>query len=645
MKPSQTNPIETMSSHKTISRQLLLLLVIFFIGFGLQTLVNYLYSTQSAQLDEEVHNLRVETILANEIVQHIREMELQFHELTSLHDPRVRKILTHKVKSHVHHVKMLIDVLEYGGTFSQALRLNLPDKEELVKEYDFFPTYEREYDILKIDVLPKFDRLVEAIDEMNISLDKTYYLIQNESELVPTQLKIVQDHIKMTTPLFARILESANRIYYEEENRLQELESSISQQKRYYQSIQYSIIAALFIFGLLSFKLISRHIQIMAEDLQVEKNNALMATQSKSTFLANMSHEIRTPLNAITGFIQLLKEQEDNPNKLNYLKTIDNSSQSLLGIINDILDFSKIESNKLEFDHIDFDPHESFSSVADLFKAKCSEKNILLKIDMDPDIPHSLHSDPLRIKQVISNLLSNAVKFTEAGKSIRLEIEYNKPLEELNIAVIDQGIGIPAEKQEKVFEAFSQAETSTTRQFGGTGLGLAISSLLVKLLGGHLSLESEEGKGSKFFFTLPVKEGKPIKKRSKTIEENVKKAGKILLVEDNKTNQMLMGAILKKMGIDYDLAEDGLLAVEAYQNEQYELILMDENMPNMSGSEATIKIREIESQTGDHVPIVALTANAMKGDRERFLEAGMDDYLTKPLKIPELNRIIQTYFK
>ena len=199
--------------------------------------------------------------------------------------------------------------------------------------------------------------------------------------------------------------------------------------------------------------------------------------------------------------------------------------------------------------------------------------------------------------------------------------------------------------RQKVFEAFSQAEISTTRQYGGTGLGLAISSLLVELLGGELALESEEGKGSKFFFTLPVKEGEPIKVISKNIEENSNRTGRLLLVEDNKTNQMLMGAILKKMNIDYDLAEDGLLALEAYQNQDYDLILMDENMPNMSGSEATVKIREIERHTGKHVPIVALTANAMKGDKERFIQVGMNDYLSKPLKIAELNRIIQSYFQ
>ncbi len=461
--------------------------------------------------------------------------------------------------------------------------------------------------------------------------------------MVSNHLARIQKITKNTNPLFIRLIETSNRINYHQQNELAKLEAGIAEQKFYFKVIQYASIVALLLLVIYFARFVSLQIHDMAEHIEDQKDKALAATESKSIFLANMSHEIRTPLNAITGFIKLLKEQENDPNKINYLKTIDNSSQSLLGIINDILDFSKIESNKIEFDFIDFDPRDSFNSVADLFKAKCSEKNILLEVIINHEMPPALYSDPLRIKQVISNLLSNAVKFSTPGKTIRLEINYDRKYDELNVSVIDQGVGISYEKQQKIFDAFSQAESNTTRQYGGTGLGLAISSLLVQFLGGHLKVDSEPNKGSKFFFTIPVTEGKPIKKASGAIVNNPEIKGKLLLVEDNKTNQMLMGAILKKMNLEFDLAEDGNEAVEAFQDNRYDLILMDENMPNMSGSQATHVIRQIEQETGAHVPIIALTANAMKGDRERFLKSGMDDYLSKPLQIPELNRVLQKY--
>ena len=356
-----------------------------------------------------------------------------------------------------------------------------------------------------------------------------------------------------------------------------------------------------------------------------------------------MSHEIRTPLNAILGFIDLLKEKEKDPEKLQYIKTVHSSSVTLLGIINDILDFSKIESGNLEIDKIDFNVNDEFKTLVDLFRSKASEKSISLVLNMDPNMPSALHSDPLRIKQIIANLISNAIKFTPRNGKVILNIRYKN--EKLFVSVSDTGIGIPKDKQKDIFKAFSQAESSTTRKFGGTGLGLTISSRLVSLLGGTLKVESTLGEGSTFSFEIPVTVGEYKKEvEVKEIELSKIRGKKVLLVEDNKANQMFMSLILKKFALSYRIANDGLEAIKEFENHKFDLILMDENMPNLNGIEATKTIINLEKKKGlEHTPIIALTANALKGDREKFIEAGMDEYITKPVSKEKIAEIFEKF--
>jgi len=371
-----------------------------------------------------------------------------------------------------------------------------------------------------------------------------------------------------------------------------------------------------------------------------ERDKAKKSANAKSEFLANMSHEIRTPLNAILGFVEILKEDEKDKNKLKYLNIINKTSKSLLGIINDILDFSKIESGKISIDNVDFDSFDEFETVSELFRIACMEKHIEYDVQLDKNIPKYLNNDVQKIRQVISNLLSNAIKFTSSGKKIELNISYNN--NKLLISIKDEGIGIPKNRQELIFNAFSQADISTTRKFGGTGLGLSISNAYVKKLGGELILESQENVGSRFYFSIPCNLGKKVKLINNTINTR-KIKGKVLLVEDNKANQIFMNVVLKKLGLELEIANDGIEAVENYKNNSnsYSFILMDENMPNMDGIEATNEIIKYEKLNDiKHTPIIALTANALKGDRERFLNAGMDEYLTKPLDKEKLSKIL-----
>ena len=381
------------------------------------------------------------------------------------------------------------------------------------------------------------------------------------------------------------------------------------------------------------------------KNLQESKEIAENSSKQKSQFLANMSHEIRTPLNAIVGFISILNDKETDKEKLKYLDIIQKSSNTLLQIISDILDVSKIESGKLDIEPIDFNPYESLISIGDLFQSKAIEKGVILKFKYNNSLPKSLYCDVLRIKQILSNLLSNAIKFTPKGSLVKCIISYGKG--QLNIRVKDYGIGIAKDKQQFVFNAFSQIE-GTTKEYGGTGLGLAICKELSHMLGGDLTLESQEGKGSIFTLSIPMS----ISNTQKVVEveesleslERENLTGHILIVEDYEANQMFLGIILENAGMSYDIANNGLEAIEMFKNNSYDLILMDENMPKMGGIASTKEIRQIEyDRKVKHTPVVSLTANALKGDRERFLRAGMDDYLTKPIEPAKLLKIINNF--
>lgn len=369
------------------------------------------------------------------------------------------------------------------------------------------------------------------------------------------------------------------------------------------------------------------HSKELSENLIEAKTQADSANKAKSSFLASMSHEIRTPLNAIMGFINLLEKDETDPKKLEYLTTVQNSSSSLLGVINDILDISKIEDGKLDIEAIDFNVYQQTNELVMFFQSIAETKDIRLKLNIDSSVPEYLTSDPLRLKQVMSNLISNAIKFSPENSEVIVDLSYKD--KQLYVSVKDKGIGISEEAKRRIFNAFEQAETSTTRSFGGTGLGLTISKKLVELLGGEISVEGEVGQGSVFSFYVDAPESKesvadPIEEREYQFE------GHVLVAEDNKTNQMLIKILLDEMGIDYKVVDDGKEAVQAFLDEDFDLILMDINMPKMDGIEATQQIRKANKDTNT-VPIIALTANAMKEDVQKYLKAGMNGHISKPI--------------
>jgi signal transduction histidine kinase/DNA-binding response OmpR family regulator len=363
----------------------------------------------------------------------------------------------------------------------------------------------------------------------------------------------------------------------------------------------------------------------------------------KEQFLANMSHEIRTPMNSILGFTNLLRRTELNQQQKEYVQNIHSAGENLLALVNDILDLSKIEAGMMSVEEVRFSLHTLMHSVGSMFREKITEKGLALNIQIDPAVPDVLQGDAVRLTQILVNLMSNAVKFTEQGYITMEAIQVEERSEgvQLQFVVADTGIGIAPEKQEQIFERFQQAEAETTRRFGGTGLGLAIVRQLVLLLGGSIHVESQPGEGSRFFVSLFYKLPDLDQLFSEAMEAHSEPVPvqqiKVLIAEDNAMNQHLISHLMKSWAIDFTLVSNGREAVEALQRQAYSLVLMDLQMPEMDGYKATETIRR--SMRLD-VPVIAMTAHAMAGEKERCLQLGMNDYVSKPIKETELYTVI-----
>jgi signal transduction histidine kinase/CheY-like chemotaxis protein len=373
------------------------------------------------------------------------------------------------------------------------------------------------------------------------------------------------------------------------------------------------------------------------------------ASTAKSEFLANMSHEIRTPLNGIVGMVELLGRTHLTADQRGMLGIIQSSSEALLGVVDDILSFSKVERGGIRKHEIDFDLRVAVEGLAQLAAPQANAKGLAFEVHVSPDVPRRAKTDPVLLRQALLNLISNAIKFTETGK-VRLElVPGGDPAEPLAVLfrVIDTGIGIPQQQLSKLFTPFTQGDSSSTRKHGGTGLGLAISRRLVALMGGSIGVESRPGAGSTFWFLLPLQPAAEPEDGPDYAEADrlPTPKGHVLVVDDNPVNQIVTVRAVGSLGYIAEVVSGGKEAIEAVQREKFDVVLMDCQMPEMDGYTATAAIRRLEAEArgGPRVPIIAMTANAVEGDQERCISAGMDDYLAKPIRIALLSETLRRW--
>jgi len=631
---------------------------------GLKMFFSQLYD----ELGERSANERARLFVGEEIVGTLLRIEKDVYQMASMSHALAQTRLEAHIREHVDKLRQDLDVLKNGGTVRQVVNLNIEGHDQMVREVHYQPDpSEQGYVMELIEIAPQLDQILEKTGELRELLARRSQLreLGDSNGLFALEHEI-SVYLKHIPPYFFRLNENANRLFFDSSDRLKALELQLEAQRERFKSIELALVALIIVLasvgGVVFVRQISeanRRLRKALDEMREAKEEAERASRAKSDFVSRMSHELRTPMNAILGFAQLLESETLTPEHRDYVGEINRAGVHLLELINKVLDLAKIEAGQMTIENIAFDLRHALNEVAAIVSERAKVKGLDLRFYAAPDLPAGIMGDPTRLRQVLINLIGNAEKFTQQG-GLDIRIEPVEGGQRIRFSVRDSGIGMDAESLARLFKPFSQADESMTRKFGGTGLGLKISQDLVQAMGGEIQVESTPGEGSHFWFTLPAIPAplglveasteigtasvEPASISAKALD--VALHGHVLLVEDNRINQMVAARMLSKLGLTCDIANHGGEALLRLQANSYDLILMDMEMPEMDGPEATRQIRKMELESGKkRTPIIAMTANAMHEDRDRCLASGMDDHMSKPVEMLKLKALLRQWLE
>ena len=648
------------------SARFLWLIGIFVVSLMLVVGLKMFFSNLYDELGERSTNERARLFIGDELVSTLQGIEKDVYQMTTIINPTAQARLEDHIREHVDKLRHDLAVLKSGGRVRQVVYLNIEGHDQMVREVEYRPDPSAHGYVMElIELEPLLDQILSKTQALRELLGRRSQLRDNnDSEGLFKLEHDITVYLKHLPPYFFRLNENANRLFFDSSDRLQELEQQLAAQRDRFKAMEMVLVVLIIVLATLAGFVFARQInasnlrlRLALEEMRAAKEEAERASRAKSDFVSRMSHELRTPMNAILGFAQLLESEALKPEHRDYVGEINRAGGHLLELINKVLDLAKIESGKLTIEQIPFDLRHTLDEVAALVSERVKAKGLELRFDAAPGLPDKILGDPTRLRQVLINLIGNAEKFTSQG-GIEVRIEPIEAGQRIRISVRDSGIGMDAATLGRLFKPFAQADESTTRKFGGTGLGLKISQDLVHAMGGEIQVESEPGVGSHFWFSLPSRqvpagESTAAEQNAPAREAPVAEAdakadrplqGHILLVEDNRINQMVATRMLDKLGLTYDIANHGGESLQKLEQRDYDLILMDMEMPEMDGMEASVQIRAREKATGKaRIPIIAMTANALNEDRDRCLSSGMDDHMAKPVEMARLNALLRRW--